>query len=282
MKQSLLCGLLVILAGASLAHEFWLQPNKYFYTVRETASIRFQVGEGFKGDNWTGNRSKINQLVHYTPSEETIDLTQTLSEEKGDSLRLPLREEGTHLVAYQSKNTFISLEADKFNAYLAEDGLSSVMALRRKQQQENKTGNEYYQRSVKTLLQVGKTITNACLKPTGLPLDIIPEENPYAVIPVLDAKQTVPKVRFRVLFKGKPMQNLLVKVWHTNVGTTIVTDTFRTNNRGWITAPRHSGPYMVSCVYMEPNKADTTAQWQSYWASLTFEYSQFFPKSRTK
>lgn len=282
MKQSLLFGLLVILAGATLAHEFWLEPNKYFYTVRETASIRFQVGEGFQGENWTGNRSKINQLVHYTPSGEAIDLTPTLSEEKGDSLRLPLREEGTHMVAYQSKNAFISLEADKFNAYLAEDGLNPVIAFRRKQNQETSIGNEYYQRSVKTLLQVGKTISNACLKPTNLPLDIIPEENPYAVIPVLNAKQSVPNVRFKVLFKGKPMQNLLVKIWHTKVGNPVSMDTFRTNNRGWINAPRHSGPYMVSCVYMEPNKADTTAQWQSYWASLTFEYSQFFPKSRTK
>jgi hypothetical protein len=59
-------------------------------------------------------------------------------------------------------------------------------------------------------------------------------------------------------------------------------DTVRTNKKGWITGEKHPGPNMVSCVYMERNKADTVAQWQSYWGSLTFEYPQFFQRSRIK
>jgi CRISPR/Cas system CMR-associated protein Cmr3 (group 5 of RAMP superfamily) len=82
------------------------------------------VGENFKGENWSGNKDKVQQLFHYTPSDNVVDVSSKLSSaSKGDSLQLPLQEEGTHMVVFNSTNSFISLEADKFNEYLKEDGL---------------------------------------------------------------------------------------------------------------------------------------------------------------
>jgi hypothetical protein len=281
MKKPLLLLGICVLSLYAMAHEFWLLPQKFFYTIREVAHIRFFVGEDFKGANWSGNKERIRQLTYYPPSSDIIDISSNLSLNKGDSLLLPLQEEGTHMVIFNSNNSFISQDAAKFNDYLTEDGLDNVMNYRREHQEENKTSTEHYQRSVKTIVQVSGKLTDACTSATTLPLDIIPEENPYS-IPVLNGKEGLVKVRFRILFNKQPLYHALVKVWYHLPGNVLQTDTFRTNKRGWITADRHPGHYLVSCVHMEPTPADKEAEWQSYWASLSFEYSQFFLQQRAR
>ncbi len=278
MRKAILLVFISALSVFAFAHEFWLSPQKFFYRVRETAHIRFQVGEDFKGENWSGNRAKVRELVHFTPSEETVNLSPLLSDNKGDSIALPLQETGTHMIVFNSTNSFIQLEPAKFIAYLAEDGLAQTAQYRKEHNEEDKDGKEYYQRSVKTIIQVGDRITNACTQPSGIPLDIVPERNPYENPESLN-RNGLPKVRFKVLFRGKPLANTLAKVWYQPFGKPVKMEDLKTNSNGYITTERHPGKFMVSCVYMERNQADTVADWQSYWSSLTFEYSQFFPRN---
>jgi len=279
MKKLLLSCLLILAATWPDAHEFWQAPDKYYYTIRDIALIRFQVGENFTGTNWTGNKEKIKQLSHYLPNGTIIDLSDKVSMNKGDSIRRPLQTEGTHMIVFNSTNAHIELEADKFNAYLKEDGLQTALQFREKNAEQNKTGKEYYQRSVKTIIQIGNEKTDACKEPSFLPLDIIPFENPYAS-PGMAPKETLPTVKFRVLFKRKPLPNWLVKTWFRDEKGRMQMQEYRTNNRGIIAVKRHSGPYMVSTVYMERLQNDPKADWQSYWASVNFEYSSFYKAGR--
>lgn len=277
-KLTLLLGITIISVIAP-AHEFWFQPQKFFYSIREVAHLRFMVGENFTGDNWSGSKEKIQQLIHYTPSGDFVDISDKLTANKGDSLLLPLPDEGTHMIIFNSNNSFISLEAAKFNEYLTEDGLNNAALYRKENNEEDKKSTEHYQRSIKTILQVSSKITDACTKPTTLPLDIIPGENPYAV--QTGSKNAV-KVRFRVLFQNQPLPGALVKTWYHVPGKTIQMDTLRTDKKGWVITDRHPGRYMISCVHMEHTPADKEAEWQSYWGSLSFEYSQFFPGIATR
>ncbi len=276
MKKAGFIFFICLISVFAFAHEFWLSPQRFFYRVRETAYIRFRVGENFTGENWGGNREKVSQLVHYTPLDETIDLAGLVSANKGDSMAVPLQESGTHMVTFVSTPSFIRLDAAKFNAYLAEDGLDGAAFYRKEHKEENTDGKEYYQRSVKTIIQVGDKRTDRCTQPTGLPLDIIPESNPYAELDQVK-RSGLPKVSFKVLLLGKPLANALVKVWYQPFGKPVQMEALRTNNSGLITTSRQSGKFMVSCVHMVPNTSDTAANWKSYWASLTFEYSQFYP-----
>jgi uncharacterized GH25 family protein len=279
MKKMFLSLLFMMAAFLLSAHEFWLAPDKYFYTIRDIALIRFQVGENFTGENWTGNKEKIKRLTHYLPNGTMVDIADKLSIQKGDSIRLPLQVEGTHMVVFNSMNSHIELEADKFNDYLKEDGLQTAIDFRQKNDETQKPGKEYYQRSVKTIIQVGDAKTDVCTEPTGLPLDIVPFENPYDS-PGMSPSDNLPTVKFRVLFKGKPLGNLLVKTWHREKNGATQMQEYRTNNRGTVTVKRYSGPFMVSAVYMARLNGDEKGDWQSYWASLNFEYSSFFSRGR--
>lgn len=264
-----------IVSLIGLAHEFWLQPNKFFYSIREIAKIRLVVGEDFKGENWTGNHEKIKQLLHYTPTGEILDVSSGISLNLGDSLLLPLKEEGTHMVVFNSTNSFINLEADKFNNYLIEDGLFEAYSYRKDHNETDRNGKEFYQRSVKTILQVGEKVTDVCKLATNLPLDIIPVENPY-LIPILGSSEKPLNVKFKIQFNKEPLINALVKIWYHIPGKGLKMDSVRTNKKGFITTERHPGPFLVSCVHMERSLNNNEADWQSYWASVSFEYSQFY------
>ncbi len=265
MKKIVICVGLMIISLAVIAHEFWLQPQKYVFNNGETANIKFNVGEDFTGENWASNNSKINYLIHTTPSNKQIDIAGLVSDKKGDSIKLKLNEEGTHMIIYNSKNSFIKLEPAKFNAYLKEDGIINTLNYRKKNNELAINGKEYYQRSVKTILQVGNTITTNCLQPTALPLDIVPEINPY------QQKNFTRTYKFKVLFKGQVLKNQLIKVWFNTHGKRTVHN-YYTDRKGSIDFLGNTSEYMVSTVFMEKNTSDSVAQWQSYWASVTFGF----------
>ena len=265
MKKILLLSGLLLLTSLLSGHEFWLHPNKFIYRLGENVNIKFLVGEDYNGGNWKGNRTKVKGLRLYY-SNVTDDCADQLSDTAiGDSLQMAFFEEGTMMVTFNNVNAFIELEAEKFNAYLQEDGLQDAIDYRAANNETNTIGREYYQRSVKTLLQVGSKRTNTHKRQTTLPIDIIPEQNPYSLLDKADLK-------VKVLFHQKPMANAAIKVWHRNNDQTVRHD-LRTNEKGEVKFPVFtSGRWMVSAVKMVRLQNDPKAQWQSYWGSLTWGY----------
>lgn len=246
------------------AHEFWLQPEKFICTRGETINIRFRLGENFKGENWAGNASRINSLKIYMGGAKD-DLSKQLSNEKGDSLQVAMFDEGPAMVTFNSTNAFIELEPQQFNAYLKEDGLQNAMDFRATNKQADASGKELYQRSVKTLIQVGSA-TNDCFKqPTDLPLDIIPKNNPYTL-------KNNQALTVKILFNKKPLVNSSVKLWHRLRDTTMLQN-LKTNQKGELSFKVHTaGKWMLSTVRMSHLDNDAKADWQSYWGSLTWGY----------
>ena len=246
-----------------LAHEFWLQPTRFRYNKGETAVINFRVGENFEGENWSGSRSKVNTLELFQFGKVT-DISSLLGDAKGDSLLLTGLNEGTALIAYNGLNSFIELEATKFNAYLEEDNLKTAMEYRKAHHQTDSMGREFYQRSVKTIIQVGANYTTDYAEPTKLPLDIIPLQHPYRI-------NDSAEISFRILFRGKPLANQLCKVWHSDKGKTTMKE-LKSSKSGLInTKVTATGRWMISTVNMVPSEL-AGAQWQSFWGSVTWGY----------
>jgi uncharacterized GH25 family protein len=256
---------LLILCGISVtAHEFWLQPDKFIYNKGETAIIKFRVGENFEGENWNSNRSKINFLTFYS-NGSTKDVAPLISDNNGDSLQLTLANEGTAMIAYNGFNSFIALDAAKFNQYLEEDGLEDAIEYRKQYNETGDSSHELYQRSVKTILQVGKKYDDTYKQETQLPLDIIPQVNPYQ----LKKKQLM---TVKVLFNNKPLASAMVNIWQRVNNHTLLIQR-QTDEHGFSSFQvSTSGYWMVSTVKMLRLQKDPKAQWQSYWGSCTWGY----------
>ncbi len=201
MKKTILFLTITLFVLPIMAHEFWLQPEKFMYQPGESINVRFWVGEDFDGSNWSGNHDKVKSLQLYL-DDLTDDIAEQVTDETGDSLQLSVMDEGTPMVTFNSANSFIQLDSAKFNAYLKEDGLQTAIDYRAAHNQNDSAGREFYQRSVKTLVQVGdkkSDISHA----TNLPLDIIPLTNPYSAT-------NNDTLSVKVLFKNQPLTNQLV------------------------------------------------------------------------
>lgn len=255
--------IILLLVEPILAHEFWLQPEHFIYKPGQTINIRFRVGEDFDGSNWGGNHEKINSLQLWLDDIKD-DIAGEVSNEKGDSLQLSIYDEGTPMITFNSTSSFIELDSAKFNAYLMEDGLITAIDYRNTHHETDSAGREFYQRSVKTLLQVGDKKSNVNMA-TGLPLDIIPLQHPYAL-------KDNDSLGFRVLFNNKPLVAQLVNVWHRLNGKT-TRQTLKTDNRGRLAFQLITeGKWMVSAVNMVHLNNTPKTSWQSYWGSCTWGY----------
>ena len=256
--------LLVLFVINVSAHEFWLQPDKFIYKKGEKANIKFRVGENFEGDNLTGNRSKINFLHLYLNGVKT-DISSTLSDNNGDSLQYTLTQEGTAMVVYNGLNSFIELEPAKFNAYLKEDGLRNVISYRQEHNETDSIGQESYQRSVKTILQIGSKYDSSFKQATSLPLDIIPLEHPHLI-------RDRQKMRLKFFFNKEPLPEQLIKIWYRENNKTSMEELLTDDNGIVSFKIKKSGSWMVSTVKMIRLENDAKANWQSYWGSCTWGY----------
>jgi hypothetical protein len=248
------------------AHEFWLLPPRFFVAAGTKINLHVFVGENFTGNRWPGKSSRLTRLVHYAPND-TIDLTKIATRADTLSTSVELIQPGVHVLSFSTNNSFIELDAGKFNAYLKEDGLERVMDLRQQRGETSKPGRELYRRCAKTLIQVGPssldTIKSYAWK-TEQPLEIIPEQNPYAL--KADASLTC-----LLLYKGQPLPATQVQVWQRVPGQPTRVSQLHTNKNGRVLFRLNSaGNYMVSSVYMEPATDSKAADWQSTWATLTF------------
>lgn len=257
--------LVFLLAGTAAAHEFWLEPRAFRLRRGETLRVRFLVGEHFTGENWKGDRQGVNRIsLYYNGIED--NLTELLSRDTpGDSLTLQFFDEGTGVLGFQSGNKKIELDQAKFLDYLKEEGLDSAIAYRERHNETDSAGREYYQRSCKSIFQVGGTFDDSYRRNCRLPLEFIPLEHPYRI----KKGQSLP---FRLLFRDQPLAGAKIRVWHRLNGKTEIKEAF-TNEEGIITLePSLAGNYMLSTVRMERINSSAVADWQSHWASLTWGY----------
>jgi uncharacterized GH25 family protein len=256
--------LLFCISALLSAHEFWLQPEKFIYQRSEPINIKFNVGENFTGENWSGDTSKVQSLRFYY-ADINDDLTDAMGKSKGDSIQFALVDEGTAMITFNSRNSYIELDSAKFNAYLQEDGLKEAIRYRKQNNESDSSGREYYQRSVKTILQVGTVYDSTSQQQTELPLDIVPQSNPYLI-------KNNKELTVKVFFKNLLLSNTLVKVWHRKKNK-VTKEEYITNQDGEVSFDvERTGAWMVSCVKMIRVNDDPGAQWQSYWGSCTWGY----------
>jgi hypothetical protein len=276
MKKLLLLSCIAGISALAMEHTCWMAPQKFFFTIRETANIRLWADTGLAAEKRNGKTPSVQYIYHHLPSGNIVNIAPLMNGAAVDSFRLPLGDEGTHMLVCNSAGPLIRYTADSFNAYLHANGLEQVSSYRAANHEAEQEGTAFLHYNTKTILQVGTKVTDACIHPTVLPLDIVPEENPYTVPLGTDRTKPVRK-RFQVLFGYEPVGDVLVTMQYRDAGNRLLTDSARTNKRGWVTLTRHPGACLVSCVYMVRNTAGTAFQWQGYITALSFEYSLFFP-----
>lgn len=170
---------------------------------------------------------------------------------------------GLHVAVANTQPRVLKLPAGEFNAYLLSDGLPDVLAARLATGEDDQDSVEQYRKCAKVVFAVGGEHAGSFDAILGQPLEIVPLDNPVLLRP----RQTL---RVRVLFEGKPLERALLG-WDRPGNGHDFTGCVRTDAQGEALVPIAQAGWMtLRLVHMlRPKTAEF--EWQSYWASCSFE-----------
>lgn len=263
--SSLLLAALCCLAALSAhAHEFWLEARPPLLAAPGVSELTLRVGENFDGELTPFVDERTAVLRHYTAGAVT-DLAARLPRRTAvPVLAVPIAA-GTSLIAFDSQPITFSLSADKFHAYLHDEGLDHVIEQRKAAGKDAAPGRERYRRHVKALLRAGEASDGTYALRTGQRMEITPLSDPFAAA----AGATL---RLKLSFDGKPLSGVLVKAWHRHRDQAqLLIIRTRADAAGEVAfGLPYAGEWMVSAVHMLPAKGAANADWDSFWGNLTF------------
>lgn len=268
MKRRYLLGIVAFAATASVlqAHDFFFRTDSFFVAPGSVVHLRALNGTFSKSEN-SITRDRLRDLSVVGPAGHDHPDTSAWST-AGDTsvLTMKVGNPGTYVVGASLKPREITLKSADFNKYLADDGIPDVLALRKKKNGLGKDATERYSKHIKALLQVGTRRDGAFAAMLGYPAEIVPLDNPYSA-------RLGESIRVRAMVDGKPIANqLVVSGGRTATGGRFTEKRMRTNAAG-VTSIRLNarGQWYVKFIHMVPYVGTDRVDYESKWATLTFE-----------
>ncbi len=260
---------------AAQAHEFWLMPQSFNVSVNQPIQLQLRVGAGWPGESLGRNPAYIERFAWLDAKGERRIDGQGGAEPAGVVMsKVP----GAAWAVFRSKQSALTLEAEKFESYLRDEGLESIIEARRLSGASQAPGREMYSRCAKSLLLVSpafKTATKTTTKTsaallkrnTGLALELIPQTDPQQL-------RGGGAFTVQLLYLNKPLQGALVKALpQTSTGGVSAAQVAgRTDDQGRVSLLLpHGGVWLINAVHMVAAAPQLNADWESLWSSLTFE-----------
>jgi uncharacterized GH25 family protein len=259
---------LVLVAWAAslsaFAHEFWIDTAPAAPAAGAAVLMTLRVGELYKGE-LVGITASHAVSLHELSAGKDDDLTARVpTGSMLPALRLTFPTAGSHVLAYESHPSQVVLSADKFHAYLHDEGMDWVIRQREAAGTAATPGRERFRRSAKALVRVGGQSDGASLISAHQRMDIMPLEDPLAA----KAGDTL---HFTLRFDGELRPGVLVKAWHRQGGQlTTIRSTTDAQGRFEFTLP-FEGRWMLNAVHMVAATDSPEVDWDSFWGSLSFD-----------
>jgi hypothetical protein len=222
-----------------LAHDLYLMPQSFRPAPGQPLTIAIHKGDNFPVSMTMPNAARI--------------VAPRLLTAPGP---------GAIVAALNTKPNFIELEASKFGSYLKHEGLDHVIAWRAAHQESAVPGRERYSKYVKSLLR--SSLAGEFRKANFL-IEIVPLADPYALPPGA-------RLPIQVLVRNQPAPGLQIEAATLDPrGHARRTIVGRTDAEGKLgVSLEGKGTWKLHAVYMERCQEPSAADWESFWASLTF------------
>ncbi|HEY0241759.1 MAG TPA: DUF4198 domain-containing protein [Gemmatimonadaceae bacterium] len=262
-------GLIITAAGALEAHDLFFRADSFRVAPGTTLAMRVLNGTFSESENAVA-RNRLRDISVVSPAGRSRPDT-TFWSSKGDTSLFTVQTgpAGTYVIGASLLSREITLKADEFNAYLQEDGIPDVLAARRRANELKKDATERYAKHIKAIIQVGAKRTGEFSTVLGYPAELVPLENPYS----LGVGSTM---RVRALVDGKAAANqLVVSGGRTPSGARLRESRVRTDASGVARIRLTSrGQWYVKFINMVPFGGPEKIDYESKWATLTFEISR--------
>jgi Domain of unknown function (DUF4198) len=254
-----------LLAGilAAQAHDLYIVPERFFVEPGHPIQVGFHNGDAFPLSEASPvlNRVRDTNLICATG---TVPMSALKIEGKRAIAMALASSPGEQILTVRTIPNLITLQPAQFVAYLKEEGLQHVLDWREEHQDSRKPGRERYSKYAKSIVLAGSSDGFATHE-VGFPIEIVPENDPYSAKP----GDMLP---VRVVFKGKPAAGIQVESAWAGKGESRTTIAGRTGPDGRVAIQLdRAGLWRLHAVRMERCADSAEADWESSWASLTFE-----------
>lgn len=258
MSMRALVLVLVLAASPAAAHDFWIQPESFQLQVGVATPITLQVGHGDERQRSQLPMRRIRRFLAVGPEGKSYDLRGALDlgGPNADGA-LMLDAPGGHVLVLETDSRARNnLPADRFRAYVEEEGLTPALGTR-----SGAAVSERYSRNAKALVRVGDAGAQTQItRPVGLPLEIVPDVAPAGgtTLPV------------RVFYQDQPLAGALVKLTNLDQDAKPL-EMRRTDGAGLASfAVPDRGRWILNVVWTRPLAASEDAEFETVFSSLSF------------
>lgn len=252
----------ILTPGPAEALDLWIVPGKFVLRPGERVRVFVNSGDDFPESVALIGEHRVKSFNLHTATERAPVRGLTVD---GRSLtgEITAPESGTVVLALGVEPRVVRLKAKDFNDYLKADGLPQILAQREALGEKDLPVVERYSKWAKAIMKIGDGFSPAWSEPVGDDLEIMPEKNPY------DLRAGEP-LAVTVLYEGKPLDGVTVSGGRAGGSRGDVTGVTGADGRVSLTL-REPGRWYIRTIHMIRLEDDPTIQWESFWATLTFE-----------
>jgi hypothetical protein len=249
-------------AAPAGAHDFWIEPESFRPQAGRNVPLRLIVGQDFRGETIIYLPELFERYIAVGPGGE-----QAIRGIPGDDPAGHFKPatDGLYVVGYRGTPAQVRFDTvPEFEQYLGKEGLERVRELPAYRPRPGRPIDEIYSRCAKALVLAGPPAPGLPAdRPLGMPLELIAERSPYA--PGFDRKLPV-----QLRYNGKPLAGALIVAFTRDQPEMKLK--LRTDADGRARLPLdRAGIWLVTAVHLFPAARGARADWESLWASLTFE-----------
>lgn len=254
-------------ATVAVAHDFWVQPTRFWIPANSNVPTSLQVGHGKDRVRWDSDIRRITAFRSIGPDGVKDHIAELRIGAMEQDHPVKFGPPGAYLLYLTTDHAQSELPSLRFNDYAKTEGLAAALAERDRTGTAQKPGRELYTRRAKVLIQVGPAPTTPepkITRPIGLSLEIVPEVNPYAANP----GDSLP---VRIIYEGKPLAGATVKL--NNLDFDFRPIEIRTSDaagRAVFNMPQ-SGNWQLNVIWSKPIK-DRKADFETTFSSMTFGF----------
>lgn len=274
-RNSRLVGATIVMAALAsvglAAHEFWVTALQWEVAPGRRLTILANVGSVFPAADSFTTPDRVASARLVGPGSDTAIPPPYRRE--GDSLAADIAAPSvpaTYVGVFAIKPRTGEKSGAVFEEHLKHQGLRQAAGERAARGETAKAVRERYSRYGKTLITVGPGgDRSAATRALGLKIELVPLVDPTSLA-------AGSRLRVRLLFDGKPLPGALAGAIYA--GAKAPPDswplTATTDARGEAEfLLEHRGPWLVRAVTTERRENESgpdAADWETYWASLTF------------
>lgn len=247
---------LTCLGAPAAGHDFWIEPASFTPRPGARVGVGLRVGEGWIGDPVPRRSAAFERFEVLGPAGRG-PLPGVAGVDPAGLLEVSAP--GAYWLLYESRPRRIRLAAPVFESYLREEGLEHVLDERARAGDSERPATESYSRCAKALVVTGGAPAQSPPPIAGCRLELVPAGE----LPAAGGS-----VRMRLLFDGRPLAGALVAALERSAAAAV--ERRRSDASGVVGFDLTPGVWLIKAVHMEAADPATGADWQSWWASLTF------------